>query len=66
MRKFILEIPMIMVWIAIWGLIELAIERFAPAGTGRRILTYGGLLGLAVVGELVMRGEAFMGGSGGL
>ncbi len=60
MRKFILEIPMILVWIAIWGIIELAIEAFVPATATRRMLTYGALLGLAVVGEVVFSrsGEA--------
>ena len=51
---------MILVWIAIWGIIELAIETFVPATAIRRMFTYGALLVLAVVGEVVFSrsGEA--------
>ncbi len=51
---------MILVWIAVWGIIELAIEAFVPATATRRMLTYGALLGLAVIGEVVFSrsGEA--------
>jgi hypothetical protein len=51
---------MILAWIAVWGIIELAIEALVPATATRRILTYGALLCLAVIGEIVFSrsGEA--------
>jgi hypothetical protein len=48
MSSILEELPVILIWVAIWGLFDLAIQAFVPDCTAHKAITYLFILGVAV------------------
>jgi hypothetical protein len=48
MSKILEELPVILIWVSIWGLIDLAVQAFIPENVYHKGITYVLLLSIAV------------------
>ncbi len=59
MSRVIEEIPVILIWVSIWGLIDLAIQVLIPKFSFHRALTYLFILAIAVYIDIKTPGGYF-------
>ena len=53
MSRFVPELPIIIVWVAIWGIIELLIERYIPNIFAYRLSAHILLLVSVIIAEYI-------------